>query len=103
MINPNQIELLKRNWGEKADALDCFAYVRLFDHLSNWQCYLFAISDDELVAKAAFHTPALGLQIDTITIQELSTMYNSEGEAPLIDEEFRPQHITRIIKRLKRD
>jgi hypothetical protein len=93
-------EALKKNWGEKAEALDCYAEVKLIDPLSSWACYIFAMDKNEELIQCLLYSDAIGVEIYTQYISDVCSMYNEEGENPLIDEEFRRMRVKEIIRRL---
>lgn len=96
-------ERLKANWGEKADALDCFAEVRFFDPLSSWCCYVYAMDQEEETICALLYTNAIGLENCSILLSDISSMHNEEGQSPMVDREFRRTRVSELIKRLRDD
>lgn len=93
-------DILKSNWGDKACALDCYAEVKLIDPLSSWQCYLFAMDQDDDTVMCLIYHKAKGIDIYKTSFKELSAEYNEEGEYPIIDEEFRRIKIDQLVRRL---
>ncbi len=93
-------ERLKKNWGEKADALDCFAEVKIMDPISSWCCYVFAMDENEEQVQCLLYSNAVGIEINTIPVHMLDNLYNEHGESPIIDREYRPMKISHILKRL---
>lgn len=96
-------ERLKANWGEKADALDCFAEVRFFDPLSSWCCYIFAMDQDEETINVLLYSDAIGVEVCTILLSDISFMYNEEGQSPKLDTEYRRTKVSELLKRLRHD
>lgn len=103
MIKPLIKRLLKANWGEKSDTLNCKPLVRLFDPLSKWCCYIFAMHEDENLVHCIIYNPLDGPEIYTLNTLDIYTMYNEHGESPMIDEEYRPIAITTLLGRLRHD
>ena len=97
------IERLKLSWGDKASALDCYAEVRLYDPMSSWECYLFAMDAQEETVSCLLVSNMCRVDISTVSILTLASMYNSEGEPPLVDTHFRRRSILSILKRYKSD
>ncbi len=96
-------ELLKKNWGEKATTLNCFAEVKLIDPISSWACYIFAMNESEEMIHCLLYSDAIGVEIYTQCMQDIQSMYNEEGENPIIDQEFRRTRVTELLKRLRND
>jgi hypothetical protein len=97
-------EKLKSNWGDKANALDCYAEVKLIDPLSSsWACYIFAMNEDEELIHCLLYSNAIGPEIYKQSISDIYAMYNEEGENPVIDTEYRRTRVTELIRRLRHD
>lgn len=90
---------LKANWGERADCLACNAEVRIFDPLSAWECYLYAMNphdEDEIacILNGCF------VSINRWSVKELQAVYNSSGLPPIIDCDYRPLQAQELYKKL---
>lgn len=96
-------ESLKKNWGEKAEALNCYAEVKLIDPLSSWACYIFAMDQNEEMIQCLLHSDAMGVEIYSLCISDVYRMYNEDGENPVIDDEYRRVRVTELLKRLRND
>ena len=96
-------ESLKRNWGDKANALDCYAEVKLIDPLSSWCCYIFGMDKNEELVHCLLYSDCNGPETHILNIMEIYSMYNEYGESPIIDEEFRKTKVNELIKRLHRN
>jgi len=99
MLTEKQKEKLKANWGAKADAMECKAEARIYDPLSPWCCYIYAMNpsnEDEI----ATITKGFGIEVGEWTMKELEAMFNAEGEKPVVDTEFRPRLASDIYKRM---
>lgn len=103
MLNFMIKEALKKNWGEKANTLNCFAEVKLIDPLSSWCCYIFAMDESEENIASILYSDAIGVEIYNGCIYDIQSMYNEEGEHPIVDEEFRRTRVTALLKRLRND
>ena len=101
MLSYNVKEKLKRNWGDKASALDCYAEVKLIDPISSWCCYIFAMDEEEELVQCLIYSNAIGVDICCQRIDDIYTMYNEEGEHPIIDEEYRKMRVTALLRRLQ--
>jgi len=91
--------LLKKQWGDIADSLDCYAEVKFIDPQSSWACYVYAMNpenEDEIMCLI------VGRVIETCqwTLTELFREYNSHGEHPVIDTDYRRIKLRSIFKRL---
>jgi hypothetical protein len=99
MINSKQKEKLKASWGEKASSLSCLAEVRIYDPLSPWECYIYAMNpenEDQICCLIK------GFFVETCewSLSELANRFNVEGEAPVIDKEYRPRRAAELFKKL---
>lgn len=102
MLSHQLKETLKKNWGDKAAALDCYAEVKLIDPISSWCCYIFAMDQEEEVIHCLLYSEAMGVEIYTQCIQDVYSMYNEEGESPRIDPEFRRTRVIELLQRLNK-
>lgn len=95
----NALNRLVLNWGEKADAMACKAHVRLYDSLSSWECYIYAINpDDTDEAMVLFRDGT-----DSVSLRVLMQCYNGDGDPPQIDRSFVPRELKYLIKEIKKD
>jgi hypothetical protein len=103
LLSQKHKEALKKNWGERADTLNCYAEVKLIDPLSSWCCYIFAMDNDEEVVHCLLYSDAIGVEIYTQCMHDIHSMYNEYGEHPIVDEEFRRTRVTELLRRLRND
>jgi len=92
-------EVLKGNWGEKADALNCYAEIKFIDPLSDWACYIFALNpndENEIDCLIKGQT----IELCKWSLIDLGNCFNSEGERPKIDTEFRRTRASQLFKKL---
>jgi hypothetical protein len=97
MINLKQKEKLMASWGEKASSMACMAEVRVYDPLSPWECYIYALNpedEDEIccIIKGFF------VEVCDWRLSELSNRYNADGERVQIDYEYRPRRAAELFK-----
>ena len=102
MIDERKKLKLMTYWGDKATAMACLAEVRVYDPLSDWQCYIYAVNpnnDDEIMCLISG-----GKNLEPIvtewTFSELGLLYNSDGEGVQVDDEYRPRRVAEIFKKL---
>mgnify|MGYP001564356948 CR=1 FL=1 len=95
-----KIEILKNNWGALADSLACNAELRVYDPLSRWECFVFAINPEDEDEMACIIN-GFDVEVCHWRFSELWARYNAHGEAPTIDREFRPRNAGEIYKTLK--
>jgi hypothetical protein len=103
MLSRVVVASLKKNWGSKADALDCYAEVKFIDPLSSWCCYIFAMDRNEEIVHCLAYSDTMGVEIYTESMQNIQAMYNEEGEHPVPDKEFRRTRVSEILSRLNHD
>lgn len=91
---------LIQNWGDKAEAMDCFAEVRVFDPLSPWECYIFAQNPENL-DEVKVILVGFDVEVCEMSLEEIFSKFNSEGEYVQIDPLFRPVKADKLLKRLR--
>lgn len=99
MLSNKQIETLKSSWGEKADSMGCLAEVRVYDPLSSWECYIYAINpedEDEIMCIIN----GFNVEVTTWRLSEMRLHYNAYGESPIIDKEYRPRRVAELFKKI---
>lgn len=103
MIQNQVKQKLMRNWGEQANSLNCFAEVRVYDPLSSWECYIYAMNPDNENEIQCLISGGRNIEPITTewTMYEISMLYNSHGEGVEIDEEYRPRVVSEILKKLE--
>lgn len=98
-ITPKQKEKLLANWGEKANSMACLAEVRVYDPLSSWECYIYALNPDG-EDEIACLIKGFFVEVCDWKLSELAERFNAEGEPLEIDHEYRPRMTAEIFKRL---
>lgn len=103
MLNNKQKNKLLNNWGEQADSLACKAELRVFDPLSSWQCFIIALNpeDGDTIACIISADKSLPPEYTEWSLKELAMLYNSYGEPPIVDYEYRPRNAEQIFKQLE--
>lgn len=100
MISASQKEKLKASWGEKADCLATVAELRVFDPLSPWECFIYAMNpEDEDEIACILH--GFTVEVCHWRLSELASHFNAEGESPIVDREFRPRKAETILRMLR--
>lgn len=102
MINNKHKERLKINWGEKADSMACMAEVRIYDPLSTWQCYIYALNpedEDEVycLVKVGDQQKAT---VERWYLTNIYNLFNYHGEKVKVDQEYRPRRVDHVLKKL---
>lgn len=97
MLSNSQREKLKASWGEKASSMACMAEVRVYDPLSPWECYIYALNpenEDEIccIIKGFF------VEVTEWRLSELASRFNAEGEPVQVDYEYRPRRAAELFK-----
>ena len=90
---------LKASWGEKASAMACMAYVRVFDPYSPWECYIYAMNpedEDEICCIIK----AFSVEVAEWRMSDLMLSYNAHGEPLQLDEEYVPRRAAELFKKL---
>jgi len=102
MLSEAIIATLKSNWGDRATCMACFAEVKFIDELSGWSCYILAMNPDN-EDEIACIVKGFDVELCTWSLRELKQSYNSIGEAPCIDLEYRRVRALELFKRLSYD
>lgn len=97
MLHHEVREILMNNWGEKADSMACLAEVRVYDPLSSWECYIYAMNpedEDEIACIIA------GFEVEVCDwrLSELNSVFNETGDTPELDTEYRPRRAAELFK-----
>lgn len=105
MITDSQREKLKQSWGEKAEAMQCYAQVRVYDPSSLWECYIYALNpenDDECmcIIKVSRHVEP---SIARWYLTDISLLFNENGDGVSIDTEYRPMRAAELWKKLNEE
>lgn len=105
MINASQREKLKASWGEKAESMQCYAEVRVFDLSSAWECYIYALNpedDDEVrcIVKVSRHAEACAIPWH---LKDILSLYTQSGEGVEVDKEYRPMRTAELFKKLNEE
>lgn len=98
----SQKEALMENWGDKANAMECFAEVKYIDPNSCWSCYIYAMNpndDNEIMCIIDGHK----FELCNWSLNDLKHTYNQEGEYLIIDPEYRKIRADVLYKKLKRN
>lgn len=101
MLTQSQKHSLISQW-DKANcvALDCLAYVRFYDPLSQWECYLYAMNPEDHNHVVCLIN-GFSISLESWNLEEISERYNSMGDHAVIDYEFIPIKVKRLIDRLR--
>lgn len=97
MLSHNQKEKLKASWGEKASSMACMAEVRVFDPLSPWECYIYALDPEDedticCIIKGFF------VEVCEWRLSEVASRFNANGEPVQVDTEYRPRRAAELFK-----
>ncbi len=100
---PSVIESLKRNWGDKAIAMNCYVEVKYTLSDSRWACYIYAMDPEEpdkilCILKERGHVQAL-----TWSLKDLEDTFDMNGENPVMDHEFRRIRASELFKKLSEE
>ncbi len=97
MLNYNQKQKLMSNWGEKANSMSCNVELKVYDPLSSWECFVYALNpedEDEICCIIR----GFGVEVCLWSLTELSERYNVEGEYAEVDYEYRPRKASEVFK-----
>lgn len=100
MISGRVKDLLKRNWGEKAEAMACYAEAKLMHPRRAVAWYLFAMNpedEDEICAIVANPFPSAYRG----SLSEILEAYQGVAEDLQLDQEFRRIRADVLYKKLQ--
>lgn len=102
MVTEDRKNRLKSSWGDKAESMNCYVEVRVFDPRSSWECYIYAMNpedEDEIccIIKGFF------VEVSAWKMSELANRFNSEGDNLQIDYSYNPRKAVEELKRLKEE
>lgn len=98
MIPENIKQVLIKNWGDKAEAMDCFAEIKFTDEDNKWNYYIYALNpDDETEAMMIVDTVYNPITPFTVT----TSIHNISNNVDGIDTEFRRMKASALLKKLK--
>ena len=98
-LSSTQRKRLLNNWGDRAECMDCQAIVRVYDPGSSWECYIYAMNPeypDEI--RCLIH--GFDIEASDWLLSDMILMYNRSGSTLIVDQEYRPQHLTQLRERL---
>ena len=101
-ISQSTIAKLKANWGDKAEALDCKAELRVYDPLSRWVCYIFAMNpanENEIKVLVSLRPNMQPMMLEC-TLDDINLRYNQDGEHMEVDAEYRPRDVSTLFIKL---
>lgn len=99
MLTTEILNRLRNNWGDKADAMACFAEARMIDPDSSWACYILALNpfdDDEINCIIDGFT----VEHTKWSLQALLSTFNSSGNYVIFDIAYRPRRAAELFKTL---
>lgn len=104
-ITDKTLQKLRESWGDKAEAMQCYAELRLYDPSSSWVCYVYAVNPDDddecmCIVKVSRHNEAT---IERWYLTNIFSLFNQAGEGVEIDREYRPQRAAEIFKKLNEE
>lgn len=100
MLNTNQLEKLKANWGDKANSLDCLAEVRVYDPLSSYECFIYALNPEDNDEIQCIIN-GFGVAMERWSLKDLFSSFNGEGDPLQVDHEYRPRNAQVLFKILQ--
>ena len=105
MLTHRQKQNLISNWGDKAESMACNVELRVYDHLSSWQCYIYALNpeDEDEVMCLVKVSKQQAVSVERWFLTNIMSLFNEHGEGVVVDEEFRPRMVSEIYNKLRED
>lgn len=101
-MTPDIKQRLLNNWGDKASAMACYAEVKLWDRRSGWAVYIMAMNpEEEDEVYGILHTDRI--EVGAYTMKELGASYNTYGEYPVLDPDYRRRWASELFKQLNEE
>lgn len=99
MLSESVKQTLLSNWGSNAEAMNCYAEVKFIDTETDWACYVFGLNPDDMDEIACL-IDGYSVEACNWSLKELYQRYNTSGEYPILDPEFRRIRAAELFKRL---
>lgn len=98
-MNERLKKALMDNWGDKANAMQCYAEVKFINPSTSWACYVYALdpADGDTIMCLVINFPGF---LCEWSLKELLETYDIEGERVIEDPEFRRIRVSELFKRL---
>lgn len=100
MIPETTKQRLRDNWGEKADAMECYCEIKFMSENPRWECYIYALDPDNNDSIACI-IPEGSQLLWEWSLKELNQAYDRQGENFWIDEEFRRIKASTLYRKLQ--
>lgn len=97
----NVIDKLKQAWGEKADALDCIAHIRIDDPAGKLSFYVIAVDPHDEEKMMCIIDSPVSLEIAVVNSRDIFALFDSDGSNAQIDTTWRPQKASVLYKKLR--
>ena len=100
MLSEQIKDKLKANWGDRAGALDCLAYVKVIgmeDGL-NWACFIYAMDPQDPDQIETITRDYQDREIMSWNINDLFALYNKQGSYVYVDKDYKPKNVKDILK-----
>ena len=100
MLSHQVKEKLKENW-PGANDLACFVQCRLYDPASMLEFYVIAMNPEYEDSLAAI-VHSENLELELVSLQQLTTAFEAQGQILAYDEHFRPVKAMKLWSDLQR-
>ena len=88
------------NWGDKANAMECFAEVKFIDTISPWCCYIYALNPDDNDTICCI-SPYGHEQVHEWSLKELVNSHDIHGEQVFMDTEYRRIKASTLCRKIQ--
>jgi hypothetical protein len=79
--------------------MNCYSEVKFIYNSSQWACYIYALNPtDEDTIQCLMSTPYVHTR--EWSLNELYFAYDSDGEHPFVDQEFRKIRVAELFRKL---
>lgn len=101
MLSKQIKDKLKANWGEKANSLECVAYVKVhgLDYAPEWAVFIYAMDPNDenaiLTLTRDRHDYESQLFWD---LNDLFNLFGENGDFATIDKEYKPKSMKTLLK-----
>lgn len=100
MLSESIKDNLKANWGEKADALECLAPIKIhgIDYDGEWCCFIFAMNPEDEDEVMTLTRDRQDYELMLWSVDYIFNLFGNDGEYVKIDHEYKPRNVKTLLK-----
>lgn len=103
MLTEHIKNALISNWGDRAEAMDCYCEVKYIDSMGFWKVYIYALDPNDEDSIKCICDTLFGAKLIDWSLTDLLNCFNENGEHVYVDPEFRRIKADILYKKLRLD